>query len=111
METTKLSDTLSVTGQVRPDEVAQLARAGFRSVICNRPDDEEPGQPDFAQIAAAAREQGMEARHIPVDAEHTVEMQSAAFARALDELPKPVLAYCRTGNRCTKLHEAVTGQT
>ena len=108
MGTTKLSDALTVTGQVRPDEMAQLARAGFRSVICNRPDHEEPGQPDFAQIAAAARAQGMEARHIPVDAEHTVEMQSAAFARALDELPKPVLAYCRTGNRCTKLHEAVS---
>ena len=109
METTKLSDTLSVTGQVRPDDISQLAKAGFRSVICNRPDNEEPGQPDFAQIAAAAREQGMEARHIPVDAEHTVEMQNAAFARALAELPGPVLAYCRTGNRCTKLHEAVNG--
>ena len=109
METTTLSDTLAVTGQIRPEELARLAEAGFKSIICNRPDHEEPGQPDFDTVAAAAREHGMEARHIPVDAEHPVEMQAAAFARALDELPKPVLAYCRTGNRCTKLHEAVTG--
>lgn len=107
MEPHKLTDTLSVTGQVRPEEVQQLAAAGFKAIICNRPDHEEPGQPDFAEVAAAARAQGMEVRHIPVDAERTVEMQKDEFARALEELPAPVLAYCRTGNRCTKLHEAV----
>lgn len=108
MEPTKLSDTLSVAGQVQPDEVADMARAGFKSIICNRPDDEEPGQPDFADIAAAAQAQGMAVRHIPVDATRPVEMQKDEFARALAELPAPVLAYCRTGNRCTMLHQAVS---
>lgn len=109
MEPKKLTETLSVSGQVRPDEVEQLAKAGFRAIICNRPDDEEPGQPDFAEIAAAAKAQGLEVRHIPVDASRPVEMQKDLFVRALAELPAPVLAYCRTGNRCTLLHQAVTG--
>ncbi|WP_338068463.1 TIGR01244 family sulfur transferase [Aurantiacibacter odishensis] len=109
MEPVKLTDTLSVAGQVQPEEVEQLAKAGFKAIICNRPDDEEPGQPDFAEIAAAAEAQGLEVRHIPVDASRPVEMQKDAFARALAELPAPVLAYCRTGNRCTLLHQAVTG--
>ncbi len=109
MEPKKLTDSLSVAGQVQPEEVEQLAKAGFKAIICNRPDDEEPGQPDFAEIAAAAEEQGLEVRHIPVDASRPVEMQKDAFARALAELPAPVLAYCRTGNRCTLLHQAVTG--
>ena len=107
MEPTKLSETLSVAGQVTAEEVEQLAEAGFKSIICNRPDDEE--QPDFADIAAAAQAQGMEVRHIPVDAMHPVEMQKDEFARALAEMPAPVLAYCRTGNRCTMLHHAVSG--
>lgn len=109
MEPKSLTDGLSVAGQVRPEDVPQLAREGFKAIICNRPDDEEPGQPDFAEIAAAARAQGMEARHIPVDAARPVAMQKDEFARALAELPGPVLAYCRTGNRCTLLHEAVSG--
>ena len=109
MEPKKLTETLSVAGQVQPGEVEQLARAGFKAIICNRPDDEEPGQPDFAEIAAAAEAQGLEVRHIPVDASRTVEMQKDEFARALAELPSPVLAYCRTGNRCTLLHQAISG--
>lgn len=109
MEPTKLDDTLFVAGQVRPEEVEQLAKAGFKSIICNRPDHEEPGQPDFAEVAAAAQAQGMEARHIPVDAARPVETQKDAFARALEELPGPVFAYCRTGNRCTMLHQAISG--
>lgn len=111
MEPTKLSDNLSVMGQVQPDEVAALAEQGFKAIICNRPDDEEPGQPDFAEVAAAAEALGLPARHIPVDAMRPVEMQKDEFAQALAEMPGPVLAYCRTGNRCTLLHNAVSGES
>src|SRR3546814_725287 len=62
----RLSDRLSVTSQVNPASMKALADAGFRSVISNRPDGEEPGQPDWATIEQAASEAGMEARHIPV---------------------------------------------
>lgn len=109
MDITRLSEGLAVSPQVTREELPALAAAGFRAVVCNRPDKEEAGQPDFAEIAAAARALGLEARHIPVDDSHPVAMQKDLFAQALDELPQPVLAYCRTGNRCTKLYEAVSG--
>lgn len=99
MQIKQLNDDISVTGQITPEEVALLSRAGFKSVICNRPDDEDPGQPSFASIAAAAEANGMQARHIPVSAELTPDMQKDAFAQAMAEMPGPVLAYCRTGNR------------
>lgn len=109
METTKLTENLSVSGQVKPEDVPELAREGFKAIICNRPDEEEPGQTDFAEVAAAAEALGLPVRHIPVDAERPVEMQKDDFARALAEMPGPVLAYCRTGNRCTLLHQAMSG--
>ncbi|MGB3796883.1 MAG: TIGR01244 family sulfur transferase [Alteraurantiacibacter sp.] len=109
MDVKKLTDTLFVTGQISPDEVGELAAQGFQSIICNRPNDEEQGQPGFAEIADAATAHGMAARHIPVDSDRPVDMQKDEFARALAEMPGPVLAYCRTGNRGSMLHEAIGG--
>ena len=63
---TKLDDTVSVAGQIAPEEMRALAGQGFRSIIGNRPDGEEPGQPDWAELEAAAREAGLETRHIPI---------------------------------------------
>ncbi|KHJ59198.1 beta-lactamase hydrolase domain-containing protein, partial [Burkholderia glumae] len=74
--------------------------AGFRAVICNRPDGESADQPAFAEIAAAARELGLDARYLPVEAADRIgEAQVDAFGAMLDALPKPVLAYCGSGRR------------
>jgi sulfide:quinone oxidoreductase len=104
MQLKKLDERLSVGPQVTPDEVASLAKWGFRSIICNRPDDEDYGQPSFAEIAAAARAQGLEARHIPVSGQPGPG-QVEQFATALRELPGPVFAYCRSGGRAARLAE------
>ena len=105
-EIKKLSDELSVSGQIEPAEMSNIASHGFQSIIGNRPDDEASGQPDWQSIAMAAASMGLEARHIPVGAEHTVDEQYGLFAHALAEMPKPILAFCRTGNRSTQLFEA-----
>lgn len=94
-----LSDEVFVTPQPKPDELKSLAEAGFRSVIGNRPDDEDPDQPRWSEIERAAREAGMEARHIPVVPDAIGRDDVARFAAALDELPKPILAFCRSGGR------------
>ncbi|WAT16691.1 TIGR01244 family sulfur transferase [Aurantiacibacter sp. MUD11] len=106
MDITRIDEAISVTGQVLPKEVQALADAGFRTIICNRPDGEDPGQPDFASVAAAAQACGLEVRHIPVDDAHPIDMQKGDFARAMHDLPGPVLAYCRTGNRSGKIYQA-----
>jgi sulfide:quinone oxidoreductase len=98
-----ITSTFSTGGQITAADVRRLADRGFRSIICNRPDSEGPDQPAFAEIAAAAQAVGLQARHIPVVAGNVSNADAAAFRRALDELPKPVFAYCRSGMRSSAL--------
>jgi sulfide:quinone oxidoreductase len=104
MEITRIDDRLSVAGQIWPDDLADLARAGFRSVICNRPDQESPDQPGQAQLAATAAALGMKFAYLPVTAATLGPDAGRAFARLMDELPGPVLAYCRSGARSQALN-------
>ena len=103
MHVRRLTDQISVSPQILPGELADLAAAGFRSVINNRPDGEVEDQPDSAAMAQAAAAQGLAYRHVPVTPGHYDAAVIEAMARALDELPPPVLAYCRTGTRSTSL--------
>ncbi|SET33111.1 bifunctional protein tyrosine phosphatase family protein/NAD(P)/FAD-dependent oxidoreductase [Oceanicella actignis] len=103
MDARKLDARLSVAPQIAPEEVADLAARGYRAIICNRPDGEGPDQPAFAEIEAAARAAGVEARHLPVVSGAVRDEDAEAFAQALNELPGPILAYCRTGTRSATL--------
>jgi sulfide:quinone oxidoreductase len=99
-----LSPNVSVSPQIAPADVASLAEAhGFRSLICNRPDGEEGGQPAWSEVAAAGLEAGLETAHIPVSGKDFRPEIVESFAAALETMPKPVLAYCRTGTRSTIL--------
>lgn len=98
-----LADGLSVSPQIALDDVSAAARQGFRSLMSNRPDGEEPGQPTAAQVEAAAREAGLEFRWVPVTMPTLSQQDAHAFAAALEELPGPTLAFCRTGTRSTVL--------
>jgi sulfide:quinone oxidoreductase len=109
MEPKRIDDGLSVGGQIGPEATAVLRARGFRSILCNRPDGEEGGQPSFAAIAAAAHREGMEARHLPVSG-RPEPAQGVEFERALREMPGPVFAYCRSGDRSAAL-AALAGRT
>jgi len=98
-----LTPTLRVSPQIDPSDVAGLAASGFRAIVCNRPDGEEAGQPAASAIAAAAEAHGLRFVHIPVVSGRIGEGDAAAMARALAELPAPVLAYCRSGARSEQL--------
>src|ERR1700759_4813060 len=66
MEYRQISDDYSVSGQIQPQDIAAVKEAGFKSVICNRPDDEQPGQPSAESVKAAAEAAGLTFRYIPV---------------------------------------------
>ncbi len=106
MNPKKLSDDLSVAGQIQPSEIADVKRLGFRSIIVNRPDGEGAGQPAYEAIRSAAEAAGLEARYIPV-AGGVGPQQLAAFANAVEELPKPILAFCKSGMRSAALWQGV----
>ncbi|MBO6562468.1 MAG: TIGR01244 family phosphatase [Nisaea sp.] len=99
----KITETLSVRPQIQPDEVADLAAAGYRAIICNRPDGEGADQPSFEEIEAAAKKAGLEALYLPVTSGKVEDTDAEAFGKALERLPKPVLAYCRSGTRSATL--------
>lgn len=91
--------------QLTPEAMAEAARAGFRAVVNNRPDFEHgPDQPTSASIEAAAQAAGLEYRHLPVDGGYQSPEQIEAMARLLDELPRPLLLFCRSGARSTRLY-------
>jgi uncharacterized protein (TIGR01244 family) len=93
-----------VAPQMTPAAMAEVARAGFRSVINNRPDFEHgPDQPSSAEIEAAAKAAGLVYRFLPVDGGFQTPEQIAAMAQALQELPRPILAFCRSGARSARL--------
>jgi uncharacterized protein (TIGR01244 family) len=94
-----------VAAQISPEEVQKVAAAGFKTIVCARPDDEEPGQPRFAAIAAAARKAGIEAVHIPVSG-GIGEGQLIRMEDALKTLPTPMFGYCRSGARAGSLFSA-----
>jgi uncharacterized protein (TIGR01244 family) len=86
--------------------MAEAAREGFKSVINNRPDFEHgPDQPTSAAIEAAAVAAGLQYRHLPVSGGYQSPEEIAEFARLLAELPHPILAFCRSGARSTRLYE------
>ncbi|CAG9223990.1 Oxidoreductase (flavoprotein) [Paraburkholderia tropica] len=90
--------------QISPADLAEIAAAGFRSVICNRPDGEGgPTQPASAEIREAAQQLGLQFAYLPVTPGKIGPAEVAQFAQLLADLPAPVLAYCRTGNRATNL--------
>src|SRR5690349_5802349 len=98
-----LTPTLSVTPQISPDDVATLAAQGVTTLICNRPDGEQPGQPDHDTMAAAAQAAGLQFEFIPVVSGQLRPEQAQAFGSALAKAPGPVVAYCRSGTRSATL--------
>jgi uncharacterized protein (TIGR01244 family) len=103
MEYRQITEDYSVSGQIQPEEVAAIKAAGFKSVICNRPDDEQPGQPSADTVKAAVEAAGLTFRYIPVISGQITAQNAEDQAEALDELEGPVFAYCRSGARCTNL--------
>ena len=98
---------VSVAPQLPPEAMAEAARLGFRSVINNRPDFEHgPDQPTSADMEAAAQAAGLAYRHLPVDGAYQSPEEIAAFAQLLRDLPRPILAFCRSGARSTRLFQA-----
>ena len=106
MHIRKIDDRFATAGQVRPEDVAQLAKEGYVAIVCARPDNEEPGQPAFAAIAREAGKHGMKAIHIPVTGAPSA-VQVDRLEEAMDTIDGPVLGYCRSGARSAGLYSSI----
>ena len=92
-----------VASQIAPADLPGLAAAGVRTIVCNRPDGEERGQPAAADVAAAAAAAGIAF----VDAPFTGGFGADEVAAMLGALAAPpVVAYCKSGMRSAALWAA-----
>ena len=106
MDLYRLSETCAVASQIQPAEVATLAAEGFTTVICNRPDGEDFGQPTTEEIAAACREHDIAFHNIPVDRSGLTMGMVEDFRNAVAASSGLVLAYCRSGQRSSVIWQA-----
>lgn len=103
MDIRPISPELAVSPQITAADVGVAAAQGYRAIVCNRPDGEGADQTASDDIAAACADRGLAFRYLPAVSGAVDDEVAAAFRAALDELPGPVLAYCRTGTRSTTL--------
>lgn len=94
----------STTAQINIEDLAEIAQLGFKTIINNRPDNEGGDtQPKSADIAAAAKKLGLAYVYIPVVPNNIQPDQVAAYAQAYTNAVKPILGFCRTGNRALNI--------
>jgi uncharacterized protein (TIGR01244 family) len=103
----KLSTDFAVTGQLLPQDLQEVASLGYATVINNRPDGEGgPDQPSSRQLEQAARAAGLHYLHLPVVGSAITPEQVLGMKQALAAgRGRPILAFCRSGARSTKLFE------
>jgi uncharacterized protein (TIGR01244 family) len=102
MDIRQVADGFSVTGQISSRDVKTIAEAGYKTLISNRPDSEDGAVP-HGDIEKAAEAAGLKFVYLPVVSGAMTTDNVRDMAAALDEAETPVLAYCRSGTRCTNL--------
>lgn len=104
-----IAEDVYVAPQLSPEAMASAAEAGFKAVLNNRPDFEGgPDQPTSAAIAAAAAAAGLQYAHLPVQGGYQSPEEVAQCAALLASLPRPLLMFCRSGARSTRLYQLAT---
>lgn len=103
MDIRPLDAQVHAAPQFALSDVPDAGAKGYRAIISNRPDGEEPGQPTAEEMQAAANAAGLAFRHIPVRPGALTEADVDAMRAAIDEMPGPILGFCRTGTRTTFL--------
>ena len=104
-----LSATYATSPQITPGDVPAIAEAGYRTVICNRPDGENPPDLAAARLRAAVEAAGMAFVDNPVIGGALTEANVTAQRAAMDAAGGPVFAYCASGNRSSIVWALATG--
>jgi uncharacterized protein (TIGR01244 family) len=100
LQITKVSDDFSTAPQISVADITDIAQLGFKTIINNRPDNEGGAeQPTSEQLKVTAEQLGLTYVYIPVIPNNIQPEQIAAFNTAYSLAEKPVLGFCRTGNR------------
>ncbi|NIL93292.1 MAG: TIGR01244 family phosphatase [Woeseiaceae bacterium] len=105
MKVLELAPQVYVSGQLYEHDIRLAAKQGVRTIMNNRPDGEAPGQPLSADLGRIAEELGMNYVYHPVDPRSITQQDVEVYAKACDGLERPLLIFCRSGARSTKIWE------
>lgn len=105
-----LTSTVSVSGQMTTNKFQQLIQQGFKSVIVNRPDQEQGNQVKVGQLRSIAEKSLVSVIYQPVNSGQISQANIEEFARYYNELPKPILMVCRSGTRSATLFNQAKSQ-
>lgn len=111
MKITTLTETYAVSGQITSGDLQEIRAFGFKTVINNRPDGESADQPSTEELKHAAEALGLKYLYRPVVPNEMPEAAIAGLRQVLTSDDVPVLGFCRTGNRSSKVFEALTQAT
>jgi len=98
-----LTPNLSLADQLTEDDLAEVIAQGYKTVICNRPDEEGDAHLNAQQAKAVLQAAGVEFHYLPVNGAAITDQDVIDHHDLLDQAEGPVLTYCRTGTRCAKL--------
>lgn len=99
----RVTPELSVSAQITLNDLQHIKEQGFKSIVCNRPDGEGADQISFAAIEKQANNLGLNCHYLPVVSSKVTDDDIKSFENIVRDLPKPILAYCRTGTRSITL--------
>ena len=105
-----LNAQVSVAGQMTTDKFQQLIKAGFKSVIVNRPDQEQDNTVSVAQLRQIAEQSQVSVIYQPILSGKISQTDVIEFAKYYNELPKPILMVCRSGSRSSILFNQAKSQ-
>ena len=103
MQLNKIIDDYVVSEQITVDDIQTIKEAGFKTIFCNRPDNEEINQVTVESIKNAAVENDLKFIHQPVIGGQITQVDVDQFGEYFDASEKPIFAYCRTGTRSSML--------
>ena len=105
-----LNAQVSVAGQMTTDKFQQLLKAGFKSVIVNRPDQEQGNTVSVAQLRQIAEQSQVSVIYQPILSGKISQTDVIEFTKYYNELPKPILMVCRSGSRSSILFNQAKSQ-
>lgn len=102
MNIKNLNDKVTVSGQINISDIQELKRLGVNTIVCNRPDGEEPDQTTFEQIRTGANLLRIDAVHLPF-VNDDMTLQDIDQLANLMKTSERLHLYCRSGARSSTL--------
>lgn len=101
----KVDEAFSHCTQVMVEDIPGIVAAGYKTLINNRPDGEEgAGQPTTPALRAASEAAGLHFIALPVLPNQISALQVEEYKRLIAHAPRPMLGFCRSGNRAVTLY-------